>query len=477
MAFPTIGFAYFFALVATVAWLLRGRWEAQKVSLLVASYAFYAAWDFRLLPALLGISLLDWGISEAILRAPPGRTRRLWLALGITANIGLLAFFKLYDFLRDSSESLARMLGLSAHLPVLEILVPVGLSFYAFQGLAYIVDAYRGTVYRAQSLLDFLLFMAFFPKLLAGPICRSHELLPQFAREGAREVPELSRAIALIATGLFKKVVLASVLASRLVDDAFLAPNHYAWHELLLAVYAYSVQLYLDFSGYTDMARGLSLLLGFRLPENFAYPYAATNLGEYWRRWHMTFSSWLRDYVYFPLGGSRCAPARAYLNLFLTFLVCGIWHGSDWRFVLWGGAHGIGLIVYRAYTNRARAEVVPRQLPPIVAWTPVWGWAATLTFCAFARIPFKSPDLETAGDFVHGLLNNSSHSASVDLVVVMVTLLGIGMNFFGRPLFEWLVGAHARIPVAARPVAWVAVGMLLLALNREDVAPYIYFGF
>lgn len=474
MAFPTIGFAYFFALVTTVAWLLRRRWETRKACLLAASYVFYAAWDIRLLPALAGISLLDWGIAEAILRAPGTRSKRLWLLAGVGANIGLLAFFKLYDFLRDSSESLARMLGLSAHLPVLEILVPVGLSFYAFQGLAYLVDAYRGTVYRAHSLLDFMLFMAFFPKLLAGPICRSHDLLPQFAREEASEVPELSRAVALIATGLFKKVVLASILASRLVDDAFLAPNHYAWHELLLAVYAYSVQLYLDFSGYTDMARGLALLLGFRLPENFAYPYAATNLGEYWRRWHITFSTWLRDYVYFPLGGSRCSPPRAYFNLFLTFLVCGIWHGSDWRFVLWGAAHGVGLVVYRAYLNRHSAESGgPR---PIVNWAPLWGWAATLTFCAFVRIPFKSPDLQTAGAFVEALVS-SDRSGSVDLVVVLVTLLGIGMNFFGRPVFEWLVGAHARIPSYARPVAWVAVGMLLLALDREDVAPYIYFGF
>jgi D-alanyl-lipoteichoic acid acyltransferase DltB (MBOAT superfamily) len=477
VAFPTLGFAYFFAFSLTAMVVLRGHWRAQKASLLAASYIFYAAWDVRLLLVLLGISILDWGLAEAILSARGNAARRWWLGIAIFANIGLLCFFKLYDFLRDSSESLARLLGLSAHLPVLEILIPVGVSFYAFQGLAYVVDAYRGSVYRAQSLLDFLLFMGFFPKLLAGPICRSKELLPQFARPTPITEPDVSQAVALIVTGLFKKVVLASVLANRLVDDAFLSPDHYAWYELLLAVYAYSVQLYLDFSGYTDMARGLALLLGLRLPENFAYPYAATNLGEYWRRWHMTFSTWLRDYVYFPLGGSRCSPPRAYFNLFVTFLVCGIWHGSDWRFVLWGGAHGVALAAYRASLDFRKSRGIDPARQQRGSGAVFVAWAATLTFCAFARIPFKSPDVQTAGTFLSTMMTASGGTASIDPVVVGVTLLGIAMNFFGRPVFTALVRFHAYIPTLYRPAAWIAVGTVLLALNREDVAPYIYFGF
>lgn len=472
MTFPTIGFAYFFAFTASIGWLLRERRDAQKAFLLAASYFFYGAWDVRLLPLLAGASLLSWGVAEAILTTSSVWRKRALLYVGVSANVGLLCFFKLYDFLRDSTQELARILGVSAHLPLLEIFVPVGLSFYAFQGIAYLIDSYRGKVYRAASLLDFLLFMAFFPKLLAGPICRSHELLPQFAQPASREVPELSRAAALIASGLFKKVVLASTLATRLVDDAFLAPSQYASAQLILAVYAYSVQLYLDFSGYTDMARGLALLLGYRLPDNFAYPYAATNLSEYWRRWHITFSTWLRDYVYFPLGGSRGGPLRVYLNLILTFLVCGIWHGSQWTFVLWGLLHGVGLSMYRAVRNMLELEDDEASLS-----TRVLGWAATLSFCAMARIPFKSPDIETAGEFVRAMLSPSADVSGIDPVVVLLTVLGIGLNFFGRPIFEWFVRAHTVIPSYARPLAWIGVGMLMLAFKTNDVAPYIYFGF
>ncbi len=477
MAFPTIGFAYFFALTATVTWLLRERRTLQKLWLLAASYLFYAGWDLRLLLLLSGVSLLDWLIAERMLGAVSQRTKRLLLQAGIAANVGLLCVFKLYDFLRDSTESLAHMLGLQAHLPMLEILLPVGLSFYAFQGIAYLVDCYRGTVYRARSLLDFLLFMAFFPQLLAGPICRSHELLPQLAGPGPREVPELSRAVALILTGLFKKIVLASTLATRLVDDAFLAPSHYSSLQLLLAVYAYTVQVYLDFSGYTDMARGLALLLGFEIPENFAYPYAATNLGEYWRRWHITFSTWLRDYIYFPLGGSRRSYTRVYFNLLVTFLVCGIWHGSHWTFVLWGLAHGVGLAAYKASLDlRRHRGLDPKRQRPTRAWL-VLGWASTLSFCAFARIPFKSADLQTAGEFMRGLGSAPFSVHGTDPVVVLVTLLGLAMSFWGKPVFDWVVRAHAGMPAYARPLAWVGAGVLMLALKTHDVAPYIYFGF
>ncbi|MET0384408.1 MAG: MBOAT family protein [Polyangiales bacterium] len=475
MSFPTFAFAYFFLLTITGYWLLQGRRTAQKVLLLGASYVFYAGWDLTLFCLLAGVSYIDWVISEAIVKARGTPRARRLLALGIACNLALLCVFKLYDFFRESLDTLTRLFGVSSHLPVLEILLPVGLSFYTFQGLAYLIDTYRGTAYRARSMLDFLLFMAFFPKLLAGPICRSYQLLPQLTSDGPTEVPELSRAVTLIVTGLFKKIVLASLLATRLVDDAFATPSHYSPRELVVAVYAYSVQIYFDFSGYTDMARGLALLLGFELPENFAYPYAATDLGAYWRRWHMTFSSWLREYIYFPLGGSRVAPLRVYFNLFVTFLVCGIWHGSRWTFVLWGGIHGVGLAVHRAYRDVRRRYGFTGKPGPLFL---CFGWAATLSFCAFARIPFKAPEIETAGEFVRAMFAADAHSdRSVDLVVVVVTVLGVVLNFVGRPIFEAVVQAHARVPTYWRPVAWVAAGALLFALKTQDVAPYIYFGF
>jgi D-alanyl-lipoteichoic acid acyltransferase DltB (MBOAT superfamily) len=455
---------------------LRDHRTAQKALLLVASFLFYAGWDPRLAAHLAGMSLVNWLIAEGIARSRGTPRARRLLYFGIAVDVGWLCVFKLYDFFRDSVESLAQLLGLTVHLTVLEIALPIGLSFYTFQGLAYLIDTHRGTAYRARSLLDFMLFMAFFPKVLAGPICRSHELLPQLAADSPREVPEPSRAVALIVTGLFKKVVLSSLLATRLVDEAFLAPGHFSSLELLVAMYGYTVQIYLDFSGYTDMARGLALLLGFQLPENFAYPYAATNIGEYWRRWHMTFSSWLRDYIYFPLGGSRCSPLRAYFNVFVTFVVCGLWHGSRWTFVLWGALHGVGLAVYRASLDLRRRY---RFAPPWAAsrtWLFV-GWAATLTFCAFARIPFKAADLRLSGEFLRGLASGSGGAHAVDPVVVLVTLLGLALNFFGRPIFDAVASAHARVPAVWWPLAWVGAGVLLLLLKTRAVAPYIYFGF
>jgi D-alanyl-lipoteichoic acid acyltransferase DltB (MBOAT superfamily) len=477
LAFPTLEFAYFFLLTATVSWALRSRRGVQKLFLLLASYAFYAKWDYRLLLVLAGVSLVDWLVAETIVRASSERARRALLTAGIATNVGVLCVFKLYDFFRDTIASFAQFLSLSSHLPVLEILLPAGISFYTFQGIAYIVDVYRGNAVRAHRLLDFLLFMAFFPRLLAGPICRSRDLIPQIAGDAPRAIPEPSTAVALILTGLFKKMVVASTLATRLVDDAFVVPSDYSASALWVAVFGYTVEIYMDFSGYTDLARGLALLLGFRIPENFNYPYAATNLGEYWRRWHMTFSTWLRDYVYFPLGGSRVSRRRSYFNVIATFLVCGIWHGSQWTFVIWGVAHGVGLCVYRAWLAWGRERGVdPRQRRTTGVGTFV-SWAATLTFCAVVRIPFKAGDLETTAEFLRGLVHTTGQSHGVDPVVVGLTVLGIAANFVGRPIFEALVAFHARMPSYVRPLAWIGAAVVILALKTRDIAPYIYFGF
>lgn len=476
MAFPSLPFAYFFLVTVTVAWSLRPWRTLQKVFLLLASYVFYARWDPRLLALLFGVSLSNWVLGRAIEGARSARTRRAWLASGVVANVALLGTFKLYDFFRASVGSFAELLGLSAHLPLLEIFLPVGISFYTFQGIAYLVDVYRRDAVEAPPLLDFLLFMGFFPKLLAGPICRSRELLPQIMGPGPASIPDPSRAVVLIASGLFKKMVLASFLATSMVDDAFLMPRDYSSLELLVAIYAYTAEVYLDFSGYTDLARGLALLLGFELPENFRYPYAATNIGEFWKRWHITFSRWLRDYVYFPLGGSRRSRPRTYLNLLLTFGLCGIWHGSQWTFVIWGLCHGVALAAYKMSLDVRRDLGRAKSGPPRWWWAAA-GWFATLAFCAFARVFFKASDMTVAGEVFSGLARLTVRGRGIDPTVVFVTGIGIAMNLVGRPIFERCVRVHARIPAVARPAAWVLAGVLMLAMKTRDVAPYIYFGF
>lgn len=478
MAFPSLPFAYFFLFTATVSWALSRRRTWQKVFLLVASYVFYARWDAKLLGLLFGVSLANWLVGRALERAEGMGARRALLALGVGANVALLAWFKLYDFFRATTASFADFLGLSAHLPVLEIFLPVGISFYTFQGIAYVVDVYRRQAVEKPPLLDFLLFMAFFPQLLAGPVCRSRELLPQIMAPAPESVRDPSRAMVLVASGLFKKMVLSSFLATSALAGAWQVPGDYSSLELVVAVYAYTAEIYLDFSGYTDLARGLSLLLGFELPENFAYPYAATNIGTFWNRWHITFSRWLRDYVYFPLGGSRRSRARTSLNLVVTFVVCGIWHGSQWTFVLWGLAHGVALAAYKISVELRRE----RGRDPKKVRAPLWwaaaGWFSTLAFCAFARVLFKSADLSMAGEFYARLLSFTARGAAgVDPMVVAVTLFAIGMNFFGRPVFEHCVRLHERLPAPARPVAWVGAGIVMLAIKTEQIAPYIYFGF
>ena len=476
MAFSTLNFAYFFVVTATVSWALHRHGTLQKAFLLVASYYFYARWDLMLVALLAGLSLFDWGMSRLIEQTPEPRAKKALLAGSVAANVGLLALFKLYDFFRASIASFGAFLGLSAHLPVLEILLPVGISFYTFQGIAYLVDVYRGRAVKARSLLDFLLFMAFFPKLLAGPICRSYELLPQIAGPRPAAIADASRGVVLIACGLFKKMVLASLLATHLVDDAFQMPSNYGSLELLLATYAYTAEVYLDFSGYTDLARGLALVLGFTLPENFDHPYRSTNIGDFWKRWHMTFSRWLRDYVYFPLGGSRVPRWRTYLNLVLTFLVCGIWHGSRWTFVIWGVAHGVALALYKMSLDLRRDRGWVEGAAPS-AGRAFGGWFVTLLFCALARIFFKASDVETAVEYFSAMAKLSGFQHGVDPMVIVVTVVGIGMSFVGRPVFDTCVRWHARIPPLLRPLAWAGAGAAMLAIKTRDVAPYIYFGF
>ncbi len=473
MQFPTLQFAVFFLVVLAASWAVRRSRLAQKLFLLGASYFFYGFWDLRFLGLLLLSSLLDYVAGEMITRAKGRAARRGWLLFSIATNLALLGFFKYYNFFQANVAGLAELLGLRAHLPVLEVILPVGISFYTFQTMAYSIELYQGKGVKAASLLDFLLFVSFFPQLLLGPICRSRDLLPQLLGEAPERIPDLPMAVSLIASGLFKKMVLATYLATHLVDDAFIAPENYSAFELWTGVYAYSAMVYCDFSGYTDLARGLGLLLGFHLPENFNAPLAATNIGEFWRRWHMTYSRWLRDFIYFPLGGSRGHPLRTYFNLLVTFMAGGLWHGADWKFIAWGGIHGLALALYKASLDlrRALGVAVDRVRP---WWYLALGWLLTFHTCALARVFFRSPDIGTAWGYFGRMLDAGAPARGLELGVLLVASLGIGLNFFGRPIRRGFLALHARTPAPLWPLLWAAVGLLLLTLKPSDVAPYIY---
>lgn len=480
MAFPTLPFAAFFLVVLSVVWAIGQRRALRNAFLIGASYVFYAGLDWRMAALLGGSSLVNWWLGERI-AASDDPVRGRWTTVAVIANVAFLGVFKYTGFFLENLQDLAAVVGLGSHVPVLELLVPVGVSFYTFQSIAYIVDLHRGYGHKARSLADYLLFISFFPQLLIGPICRSRDLLPQIEAEPPGGVPELSTAVVLIASGVFKKVVLATYLQTHLVDDVFLAPENYGALELAMAAYGYTIQLYCDFSGYTDMARGLGLLLGFHLPENFNQPYRSTSIAEFWRRWHMTFGHWLRDYLYFSLGGGHRGPLRVYLNLMVTLLVAGIWHGAHYKFLLWGGIHGTALVGHKVLQDlRKRRGINPKKLT-FSWWYTLLAWAYTFHLCVLARILFRSADLDVAGTYAWGLVSGMVQlgpaGPGVEWLIFPVLLFGLGLNFFGHHLRAWAIALHERTPGWARPVLWVATGLAILIVQPDDVAPFVYFQF
>jgi alginate O-acetyltransferase complex protein AlgI len=365
MLFASLDFLLFFLPVLAGYWALANRPVTRCWLLLIASYFFYCAsarpaygqpttpWYFV---GLIGLStLLDYFSALVIDSSPPrSRERNLALAISVTGNLGLLGCFKYTEFglqvLRDTSAAL----GLTLHLPMVHLLLPIGISFYTFQSLSYTIDVWRGTLKAETSLLRFALFVAFFPQLVAGPIQRAADLLPQMRQHLRVDRDDVDFAFFRIAKGLFKKVVLADFVAAQFTDIVFSAPERYSSLENLFALYAFTLQIYGDFSGYSDIAIGVARLLGYRMPENFERPYQSRDVSEFWRRWHMTLSTWLRDYVFFPLGGSRCGEARTYLNLWITLMLVGMWHGASWNFVIYANLHAAAMVYSRF--NRSQAE-------------------------------------------------------------------------------------------------------------------------
>src|SRR6201982_1343622 len=358
MLFPTLGFLLFFLIVAPAMAALDTRFTAKKAVLVLASYYFYAQWDWRFCFLLAGSSALSYVAGLLIDRASDERRARFFLGITVALHLGLLGIFKYFDFFVLSANELARSLGLQHELPFIEILLPVGISFFTFHGISYLTDVYRGDVELCRNPLDMALYMSFFPQLVAGPIVRAAYFLPQLARPSPEPIP-IAPALLLILGGLFKKVVIANYLATGLVDPVFAAPTSYGGPDLLLATYGYAVQIYCDFSAYSDMAIALAALLGFRFPANFNQPYRAQRLREFWQRWHISLSTWLRDYLYKPLGGNPHGRTPQHLQQQAT--------GNAARLAVTRRAMQIsrvGLLAWRRASSRAHARTVDRPARP-----------------------------------------------------------------------------------------------------------------
>lgn len=499
MLFPTTVFAIFFFLVFHGHWALAGHPRARKAFLLCASLFFYGFWSWKFALMLLGSALVNHAAALRLERmteaSAPARSRRRLLTLIVALNLGLLGFFKytgflvadmLFPLLRPicaavSPDAVWALVRAQEEIYpwIARIVLPVGISFFTFQALSYVVDVYRRRTPPAKSWLDFANYLAFFPQLVAGPIVRAAALVPQMEQMPERAAPiEASRAMILILAGLFKKIVLANWLAANLADPVFAWPEIYSGPDILLAVYAYAVQIYCDFSAYSDMAIGTALLLGFHFPANFNAPYAATTLQDFWRRWHMSLSSWLRDYLYIPLGGSRRGVGRTYVNLLLTFVLGGLWHGAAWTFLLWGAFHGIYLALERAGRGwLGWSDQTLRSPNGVGAWLGrIWIFHVV----CFSWILFRGGSLETVGALLSGIGAWRSSVADVTLwgrAATVMVVVGLATQLFdGDRLWKHLCHLN-RIPTWALGAAGAAVLTAILALGPEGVAPFIYFQF
>ena len=472
MLFPTATFAVFFMLVLPLSWLLMPRGQAWRPLIVLASFVFYAGWDWRFC-FLLAFSIA-WNhvLAGAIHARDDARTRKALLAVALAGNLGLLGYFKYYGFFVSSTNNLFALVGVNVPLEVRSVVLPVGISFYTFMAISYVVDVYRGD-FRPASLGKFTAYLSFFPHLVAGPIVRAGELIPQLDSPRDPRYVDTSRAFFLIGTGLFMKVVIANHLAADIVDQVYGAPAQHSSLEVLVATYGYAVQIYADFFGYTNMAIGLALLLGFQFPQNFDAPYAATSMQDFWRRWHMTLSRWLRDYLYIPLGGNRRGRLLTYRNLVLTMLIGGLWHGAGWTFVVWGGIHGVALSGERWWRERRGGRERDDT-----AWRRTWQRVLTFHVVCFAWVFFRADSFSDAWAVLERLVTAWGEPSPLVTGGVLAAIAGgIGSQYLPRGLPLAVMARFSRLPVPAQ-AGVLAVGLLLThALGPEGVAPFIYFQF
>ena len=471
MVFNSLTFAVFFAIVLLLH-SLPLSWRAKKVNLLIASYLFYAAWNPPFIILLWISTVVDWWAANRIAQASSPWRRRAWMLTSVTANLGMLGWFKYGEFMLANFQALAAAVGVAYQPPDFDIVLPVGISFYTFATMSYTLDVYLRRAEPTPRLLDFSLFVTFFPHLVAGPIMRPTELVPQFEQPRRASMDQLRFGLALMTLGLFQKVVLADgflAAPAEQVYDNTMAPGALdAWFGTL----AFSGQIFCDFAGYSTTAIGAAMCLGFAMPDNFRFPYAAVGFSDFWRRWHITLSSWLRDYLYIPLGGNRKGEARTYASLMTTMLLGGLWHGANWTFVVWGGLHGLYLSVERWLRSR------------FAGWSPgplaLFGLGLLTYFLVnITWVFFRAATFTKAWEVLRGMFG---FAVDAKPILAGVHLIAVGVIVGGIVATHWLMRRRtleslvARTPALVLTLVWALMAFAIL-IEQGTGNAFIYFQF
>jgi D-alanyl-lipoteichoic acid acyltransferase DltB (MBOAT superfamily) len=467
MLFNSLTFLYFFILVLTVNYLLPLRMRNGWV--LAASFLFYASWSPIYILLLLVTAAIDYVVAQQMGRLPDRASRRPWLIGSMIFSLGSLGFFKYSNMALATAGSLASWLGSSWRPPMLDVILPLGISFYTFETISYGVDVYRGDLQPKKSFFQYLSFLMFFPKLIAGPIVRASELLGQIPAPRVCTSADAEVAINLLLWGFVKKVLLADNFAP-VVESVYAAPAEHNRWMCVLAVYGYTMQVYFDFSAYTDIARGCAKLLGYELPLNFNQPYFATSVSDFWRRWHMTLSRWLRDYFYIPMGGNQAGRLANYRNLYLTMLVGGLWHGANWTFVAWGALNGLFLVGEKIWYHVRGTK--PKKAADMGRLERFARGLVVFHLIAFTRIFFRSPDFAHASALLRTIASPANTKAEPSFALFLLPVVTVGYL---------LLATKKQQLFAIRPRGWALFGyagaLVVLLIFGASNAEFIYFQF
>lgn len=472
--FNTGFFLFLFTGFMAVYALLHKTHRAKITFVTLFSLYFYYKSSGIYFLILIASTLVDYTLANYIYKSKTTQEKKFWLVFSLVVNLGLLGYFKYTNFVLTIFYGLANQT-----FEPLDIFLPVGVSFFTFQSLSYTLDIYRGTLKPVKSIFDYAFFVSFFPQLVAGPIVRAHDFIPQLYKPTFVSKEMFGRALFLISCGLFKKAVISDYISVNFIDRIFDNPTLYSGFENLMGVYAYALQIYCDFSGYSDMAIGIALLLGFEFCLNFDSPYQSKNITEFWRKWHMSLSSWLRDYLYISLGGNRGGKLRTYMNLFITMLLGGLWHGASFNFIFWGALHGAGLAAHKYYLE------IKNKISKTFIQFFDYPWISTIItfhFVCFCWIFFRAPNFDIAKQLLNQIFNQFNAGIAYTFVtsyhkIVLVILLGYALHFVPKKYetlsLNWFTQSSTKVKLAIM----LLVIVIFIQVKSAEIQPFIYFQF